>query len=74
MPVISDKLAEMREQAQKERSDPRAHTSYVAKGKLQVIDAIIDDVFDVEDSLRKMREAKSWEDRHSGFGRGDSMG
>lgn len=74
MHSLSDRLSEMHEKATEERSDPRAHTSYVAKGQLQVLDEIIDEVFELEAALEKMRSNKSWEDRHSGYGRGDSMG
>lgn len=74
MKAVSDKIAKMKTEAEKNRSDPKAHTSYVAKGQLQVIAAIEEDVWNLEKLYDSLVDANDRRDRHSGFGRGDSMG
>lgn len=72
--TLSHKLDAMKTTATEELESPLERIHSLAKGKLEVIEAIEDDLFKVEDALDKLREANSRRDRHSGFGRGDSMG
>lgn len=74
MTALTNKIESMKKKAQKERSDPRAHVSYVAKGQLQVIAEIEDEVWALLKRYEKLVDENARRDRHSGFGRGDSMG
>lgn len=74
MSSLTDKIHKMKVEAKKKRSAPSAHTSYVAKGQLQVITAIENDVWDLQHRYNALVDANARRERNSGFGRGDSMG
>ena len=71
---VSDKIDSLKAEAAEKMKSPLTRGHYEGKGMMKVIDAIAEGVFAVEDAYNKARDADYWRDKHSGFGRGDSMG
>lgn len=71
---LTDQLHALKVRGKEEMKSPLTRIHYHGKGMLEVIEAVEDKAFEIEDANEKLRNKIAWEERNSGRGRGDSMG
>lgn len=71
---ISTKLNALKIVAADQTKPPLTRVHYAGKGMQLVINEIEDAVFELEEAHKELVDNIAHKERHSGFGRGDSMG
>lgn len=56
------------------QGEPRAILFYKAQGTRDALKPFVDRVFALEYRIEKLQDDNYWREKHSGSGRGDSMG
>lgn len=71
---LSIKIMALRRVAEDLKSSPISRVHYSGVGMSLVLDQVDSDVWELEQQLEKLRGENARRERHSGYGRGDSMG